>query len=605
MTAPDITVEVAFTSGYSTAIADMVWTDVSAYVEGQEEISINRGRSDEFSEVDPGQMTLTFDNRDGRFTPGYESGAYWPNVKKGRPIRLSVTYDGVTYPRFFGYVDEWPVTWPSAGEEDCRVTITASSRMARASAQMRSVIEEEWLVPRPLVYYTLGEDSEATVAVDSSGNRGPNLAQTGAGTDVTFATATGPGTDGMSSPTFSAGKYLASTSTVELDATNGITIAASFNTSTAAGTIVALSGLGLTATIDGAGTLRVNATGMGEVVATSVANGATRLMVIKIAADLSATLEVDGAVTGTSSTSATLAATSSNTVSVGQSFTGTISHVAVWESVLDSTDSGHMWTAVNTGFAGETPGAAIERFARYWGIPAAEVIAGTGATASLIFIDTTDKTPLEAMRLVETTEYGNLYDARDGTLEFHGRDARINSASSFDLSAAAQHVGADLSPKLDDQGMMNIVEARRMVDGAPVVYVTNQGSVDEYGPYATALELVTASDAEVADAATWRVSRYGEPAIRIPSVAVDVANIDSALIASLMAADVGTKFTLTNLPSQAPWSSIDLFAEGMTETIGFSSHTLSLNTSTTDLYASWQLETVDRSELGRTTVLGY
>lgn len=604
MTTPDITVEVAFTSGYSTLIADMVWTDVSAYVEGQEEISITRGRSDEFSEAEPGQMTITFDNRDGRFTPGYEAGAYWPNVKRGRPIRVSVTYGTTAYVRFFGYVDAWPVGWPSAGDEDCRATVSAVSRSARSTAAMRSVIEEEWMVPRPRVYYTLGEESDAVAAVDSSGRQGPNLEQTGTGTAVTFATATGPGTDEMSSPTFAAGKYL-SGSPVEVNTLSGLTVAAAFNTSTAAGTAVALSGLGFTATVNADGKMVAAASGMGTLTSTSVVtNGATRLMVVKLAADGTASLEIDGAQEATSTGSGPPVSTS-NTVSVGEGFTGTISHVAVWETVLDATDTGHMWTATSTGFAGETPGAAIQRFARYWGIPSAEVSADTGTTAALVFIGTTGKTPLEAMRLVETTEYGDLFDGRDGTLRFRGRAARINSSASFRLSAAMQHVGGGLSPKLDDQGMMNIVSATRMAAGAPTVHVTNQSSVDEYGPYAASLDLVTSSDAEVADAATWRVSRYGEPAIRIPAVDVDVANIDASLVASVMAADVGTRFTLDDLPAQAPWPSIDLFVEGMAETLSFAAHTLSMNTSTTDLFAAWELGTTNRSELGRATVLGY
>ena len=86
----DVSVEVAFTSGYSTAAADRAWTDVSAYVEGDEAVSISYGRGDQFATIDANQCSLTLDNSDGRFTPGNAAGAYYPNVRLGRPLRVRV-----------------------------------------------------------------------------------------------------------------------------------------------------------------------------------------------------------------------------------------------------------------------------------------------------------------------------------------------------------------------------------------------------------------------------------------------------------------------------------------------------------------------------------
>ncbi|MEV8636509.1 carbohydrate binding domain-containing protein [Streptosporangium sp. NPDC051023] len=63
-----------------------VWTDVTRYVRDESGIHITRGRGDEQGEIQPGTMALTLHN-DGRFTPGLASGTYYPNVRKGRPIR--------------------------------------------------------------------------------------------------------------------------------------------------------------------------------------------------------------------------------------------------------------------------------------------------------------------------------------------------------------------------------------------------------------------------------------------------------------------------------------------------------------------------------------
>lgn len=85
---PDVRVEVAFDSGVQTAAASRTWTDISAYVELDQGITITRGRGDEMATADADQLTLTLDNSDGRFTPERSASPYYPNVKIGRPIRV-------------------------------------------------------------------------------------------------------------------------------------------------------------------------------------------------------------------------------------------------------------------------------------------------------------------------------------------------------------------------------------------------------------------------------------------------------------------------------------------------------------------------------------
>jgi hypothetical protein len=93
MTAFDTRVEVAFTSGYSTAAASRVWTDVTGYVEAKNPFTITRGRQDDRSAVTPSTLSgLVLNNTDGRFTPELTTGTNYPNVKKGRPIRVRVRY---------------------------------------------------------------------------------------------------------------------------------------------------------------------------------------------------------------------------------------------------------------------------------------------------------------------------------------------------------------------------------------------------------------------------------------------------------------------------------------------------------------------------------
>ncbi|MFC5217338.1 LamG-like jellyroll fold domain-containing protein [Streptomyces coerulescens] len=67
-----------------------VATDVSQHVDLIRGIEINRGAQDELSEIQPSSCRIPLDNSDGRFTPARAASPYYPNVKKGVPIRVSV-----------------------------------------------------------------------------------------------------------------------------------------------------------------------------------------------------------------------------------------------------------------------------------------------------------------------------------------------------------------------------------------------------------------------------------------------------------------------------------------------------------------------------------
>ncbi len=225
MPKPTTTVEVAFNAGWT---GTPTWTDVTAYTQHINGVDIDKWRAEEFSECQPSRCSFTLNNSDGRFTPGLTTGAHYPNVKKGRRIRVRSTVGGVTTTRFTGYIDDWSVTWPGMVGTISMCAVTASSRMARlgTAGELRSIVEEEILLDLPAAYYTMGEPEGATFASDSSGNLAPNLVQAGTGAAVTFGTATGPGTDGLTAATFAGGKYLSTTVTTA----TAVTVERSFST---------------------------------------------------------------------------------------------------------------------------------------------------------------------------------------------------------------------------------------------------------------------------------------------------------------------------------------------------------------------------------------
>lgn len=78
--------------------------DISAFVrrpgsDGGAQISYSWGKQDESTQTDAGQMTLTLDNRDGRFSTDKIDGPYYGLIDVNTPIRLGVTAGTDTFTR--------------------------------------------------------------------------------------------------------------------------------------------------------------------------------------------------------------------------------------------------------------------------------------------------------------------------------------------------------------------------------------------------------------------------------------------------------------------------------------------------------------------------
>jgi hypothetical protein len=66
------------------------WTDITAYTLLRDRIQITRGRPDESSNLNPSTCRLTFNNRDGRFSPRNPTGPYYGLIGRNTPVRVSV-----------------------------------------------------------------------------------------------------------------------------------------------------------------------------------------------------------------------------------------------------------------------------------------------------------------------------------------------------------------------------------------------------------------------------------------------------------------------------------------------------------------------------------
>ena len=624
MTLPATVVEIAF----ATAPDDPapVWVDVTQWWRVSPAISITRGRQDQLGEVQPSKCSLTLENSDGRFTAGNVNSPYYPNVKKGRRIRVSQIHDGVTYRRFTGFVDEWPVTWADASLNVADAPISASSRMARLGrgAELRSIVEEEYLLDGPRAYYTLGDAEGSTQAGNGAETQQPPMSFAGSGANPVFGNATGPGTDGLTSVSFAGGKFLSVVfdQPVVTAADTTYSWEFFFSTSTTAlqelGRLYTPAGDTVQAYITAAGKLNILSNAEAGAIyfdlisAATVSNGATHHALVRATisgGNLVSTLYLDGAQVDTDTYVGFPGFTGMNRLLAGGNsgsitMTGVLAHVAVTAGTTELTAArvdAHSDSGLN-GFSGESSGNRVHRLAIYAGVPDAEIDFETGLSTSIATQLTNGKTALALMSDVVATEGGVLFDAGDGTLTFHGRSHRYNASSALTLSGSGGEI-LSIEPRLDDQGLTNDMTASR--EGGITVRAVDQVSIDDYGLYRDSITLLTTLDGEVQDAANWKVFTASTPQVKIPVAELDLGQASTAQKTAILAREIGDRATLANLPAQAPAASMDFFIEGYTEQITDALYRVAFNLSPAALSGVWQLDSPVYSLLDTTTRLGY
>lgn len=99
-------------------VIDVDWDEDGSYDGVNEapyciDYTLTRGRQfylaaagEAFQPFEPGRLTITLLNTDGRYDPYNTSGVYYPNIDKGKFIKVQAIFDGVTYDRFAGVIND-------------------------------------------------------------------------------------------------------------------------------------------------------------------------------------------------------------------------------------------------------------------------------------------------------------------------------------------------------------------------------------------------------------------------------------------------------------------------------------------------------------------
>ena len=111
------------------------FADISQYVrrpgnDGGQQITYSSGKQDESTQTDAGQMTLTLDNRDGRFSSDKIDGPYYGLLDTNTPIRLGVVCGRDTFTRTVasanGPAAGWAGSWLSTSSSTTTYAVDGS-----------------------------------------------------------------------------------------------------------------------------------------------------------------------------------------------------------------------------------------------------------------------------------------------------------------------------------------------------------------------------------------------------------------------------------------------------------------------------------------------
>jgi len=605
---PTVVVEVAFTTAPFSVSPS--WTDISAYLENGPGYPVTIDRR-----TVPATLSLTLNNTDGRFTQGLTSGAYYPNVRPYKRVRVKATWSAVTYTLFDGHVDQWPMQWENGVRALVPLTATDALGMA-ARHTMRSLYEQEILGDTSTYYWTLADPDGSTTAIESSGKTGADLAvqikgrtdPDNGGGNLEFGAGAGPGADGLSAPIFTSGTssregdyrwLLGPADVVPTSGAPSVSYEVSFRTAVAQsgnwmgvlgsahlptrGEYVALAlDAGTGALVARWAQKQTSSAGVTvrEIVSTGydVWDGLTHHAIFVITDDFGAntttgTLFVDGAqratATHTGGTHGDL--TNAGPLEIGRAapggnirgFDGTLSHVAVFPIALSISGAGKVTShyQAQQGWPNQTTDQRIAKLATYWGYHTTSLEVGE---STLIRQATNGSDVHDAMRVAAyASEYGDLFIAPNagGAVKFHNRKHRLNRAVGFTLTA--DQTGPGLVFRADPATVRNHVTVTQQQSGSTSkgVVVSDQLSIDTYDIQSETVETVLPQNHLIYRGQVV-LARHAQATPIADEITID-ALTQSTLFPTLLPLERGDAFAVSSLPATALATTVEFDAEGV------------------------------------------
>lgn len=618
MARTDLTVELWYSGG---------WNDVTTDVRIAPAIVITRGKPDQASRTPPATLGLTFNNRDGKYSPRNPGSSLYGLIGRNTPICISV--DDLV--RFVGEVESWPARWDVSGT-DVWVSITANGLMRRLNAPGTSKLAysplRRFLTASPVVgaYWSMEgysqqpefvaslKDGVADATINTNANPGivspfdwqgdASLPGSGplpalennqtaiAGIASNFTLAANPSI-GMALWSHTGVPSTDGTQSINTQALQSVTIDhGPIGFSLALITFPPGSGLA-TVPDDGEVQISVSSLSSGSPTDTVAVTDLPyfdrwRLVSVRYSTsggDVAVSISLDGEVVGTGTLTGVALGTITRS-SINAFEQDTVGNVAGRISighpvVLSGTSADIDAFAADAyeagyGYAGELAADRIERLCDEEGISV--VIIGDesepcGAQPIAPVLD--------VMFAAQDVDGGMLFETRNELgLTYRTRQSLYAQETALTLDyTAGDEVAPPLEPVDDTDNVINDVTVTRLGgSSARVVQETGPLNVQEpaddpdgVGRYAADYTLNLAADSEALDQATWRVALGTWDDTRFPTITVDTTamvlgdKVDLADLAALV--DVGDRVVITNPPAWLAPHDIEQLVPGYQEII--------------------------------------
>jgi hypothetical protein len=542
-----------------------VWTDITADI--RDNLDTNRGRQHEIDRVQSGTMSVTLDNRSGKYDPWSVTSPYAGKILPGRPVRLQATINSFLFYVYTGIADVWATGWTAPNDATVSLScVDLFSYMNNAPLAVRTY-ENAVLADSPTGYWTLGDPVGSAGAADSSGNQRtgtyvgtPTLGVAGPfvfdpATAVTFGTPSSP-----------AG-YATVPNPLNLGGTLDVTIEAwILATSFPSQVSWIFNQTDINGAVGGVNCgLTVNSTG--QTVLYSLYNVAPCVGVRNVCDNKwhhlvgtvnhttgAMTVYVDGTVDATSSPGTAAVAGSPQFAAIGsptfayspvgaQNY-GTVAQVAVYNSLVSSSRIlAHYQIGAPVGV--EPSGTRVNRVASTWmGLPVGTIDTGKSnvqaATTSLTATNT-----LSYLQQVEQSEGGLLYIDNAGHVWFKSRDSvytnTTNQATFGD--GGGPEIPFQLGPQIavDTQDVYGQIVLTRN-NGNPQTVVANTGfGIKTYQQSG----LLNTTDTEILGYAQWLATQFNTAKPRIRQITVHPVNDPTGTATqAVLSPDIGTVVTV-------------------------------------------------------------
>lgn len=608
-------IEAAF--GYGPNDTNPVWVDITSDVT---QYSTRRGRQAVLSRFEAGTAQIVLDNKSGKYSPFNSSSPYFGNIRPGLPIRIRALWGAVTYPRFYGFVESWPLTWP--GPNDSTVTVSAVDYLKFLNLKKATSINYySGVIPAdtPMGWWRGNDAAGSTTMADSSGNgrtatkwiTNPVLTSP----NVTWQFQDAPLLTADTSPSLYLGYHeVEFQATVpSIDATVNFSFEAwvsLMETDKAyfvegqpgAATEFALMYDGSHASWSGPFSPAVTGPSLSANQTHHLVGTCTGgVGVVPIL-----TLYVDGNQVGQAQSTGGVGWSGSFTsIRIGGTFgttqdnplsNGNIQEVAVYNYVLTPTQVMNHYLAGTQPRRLETTGARISYLATYTGMPAASQKIDAGNT---VVVGATDdwlkQTILSNLQAQADTEMGDLFIDAAGNLTFFDR----NHTSHSPYSGVSVILGDSGAPPeepyrldgtavpYDDLNVWNEVVATPAGQAAQTASDTT--SWQQYGRRTRTLSLLSSTTADALSRATFEMNTYKSAQPRIDSIVINPADDPTMLFGPVLGSDLLTRVELRRRPMDGSGSLFDQTAliEGIEEKV-----------TKATWETTWRLSAVDATMIG-------